>query len=130
MYGVPKYIEIDPTLFVSITYVLIFGIMFADLGQGLCLSIAGLLMWKLKKMKIGKILFPCGISAMVFGTLFGSVFGFETLLDPLFRLAGFKEKPIEVMASQNTNFIIMGAIGLGIVLLVLAMCLNVYTSFR
>ena len=57
MYGVPKYNEIDPTLFVSLTYIIIFGIMFADLGQGFFLSIAGILMWKLKKMEIGKILF-------------------------------------------------------------------------
>ena len=130
MYGVPKYNEIDPTLFIAITYVIIFGIMFADLGQGFCLAIAGMLMWKLKKMPIGKILFPCGISSMVFGTLFGSVFGFEHLLDPMFRLFGFEEKPFEVMASQNTNLIILGAIGIGVFLLIVAMFLNVYTSFR
>ena len=85
---------------------------------------------KLKKMPIGKILFPCGISSMVFGTLFGSVFGFEHLLDPMFRLFGFEEKPFEVMASQNTNLIILGAIGIGVFLLIVAMFLNVYTSFR
>ena len=130
MYGVPKYNEIDPTLFVAITYVLIFGVMFADLGQGLCLSIAGILMWKLKGMAVGKILFPCGISSMIFGTIFGSFFGFEHTLDPMFRLFGFHEKPIEVMASQNTNTIIVSAIGVGVVLLLLAMFLNVYTSLR
>ena len=130
MYGVPKYNEIDPTLFVSLTYIIIFGIMFADLGQGFFLSIAGILMWKLKKMEIGKILFPCGISSMIFGTLFGSVFGFETLLDPMFRSVGFDEKPIEVMASKNTNTIILLAIGLGVFLLIVAMFLNVYTSLR
>lgn len=130
MYGVPKYNEIDPTFFVALTYIVIFGVMFADLGQGFCLSIVGLLMWKLKKMKIGKILFPCGISSMIFGTAFGSFFGFEHVLDPMFRLFGFEEKPIEVMASQNTNTIILGAIGIGVVLLIVAMLLNVYTSFR
>ncbi len=128
MYGVPKYNEIDPTSFVAITYIIMFGIMFADLGQGLCLSIVGILMWKLRKMPIGKILFPCGLSSMVFGTLFGSVFGFEDWLNPLFRLFGFEEKPIEVM--KNTNTIIFAAIGLGVFLLVVAMFLNVYTSFR
>lgn len=130
MYGVPKYNEIDPTLFVAITYIVLFGIMFADLGQGLILSIVGLLMYKIKKMKIGKILFPCGLSAAVFGTIFGSLFGFEHQLDPLFRMVGFEEKPIEVMASKNTNTIILGAIGIGVFLLIIAMFLNVYTSFR
>ncbi len=132
MYGVPKYNEMDPTLFVAITYILIFGVMFADLGQGLCLSIVGWLMWKLKKMKIGKILLPCGISSMVFGTLFGSFFGFEHVLDPLFELFGCPKgtKPIEVMAPENTNTIILGAIGVGVVLLIVAMFLNVYSSIK
>ena len=130
MYGVPKYNEIDPTLFIAITYVSIFGIMFADLGQGGILAIIGLLMWKLKKIPIGKILFPCGLSAMFFGTVFGSVFGFEHWLDPIYRQAGFEEKPFEVMASKNTNVIILGAIGIGVFLLIVAMFLNVYTSLR
>lgn len=130
MYGVPKYNEIDPTLFVAITYVVIFGIMFADLGQGFCLMIAGLLMWKVKKMAIGRILFPCGISAMIFGTLFGSVFGFENALDWFYKLLGFEEKPIHVMDPQYTTSIIFIAIGIGVVLLVVAMLLNVYTSIR
>lgn len=129
MYGVPKYNEIDPSLFVAITYIIIFGIMFADLGQGICLSIVGLLMWKLKKMKIGKILFPCGLSSAVFGTVFGSVFGFEEMLNPVYKaLFGLDEKPIEVMHSTNT--IILAAIGIGVVLLMIAMMLNVYTSLR
>ena len=45
-------------------------------------------------------------------------------------MVGFKEKPIEVMAPQNTNIIIMGAIGIGVFLLLIAMLLNVYTSIR
>lgn len=131
MYGVPKYNEIDPSLFVAITYIIIFGIMFADVGQGICLSIVGLLMYKLKKMKIGKILFPCGISSAIFGLFFGSVFGFEHLLDPMYKaLFGLEEKPIEVMATENTNLIILSAIGIGVFLLIIAMLLNVYTSFR
>ena len=128
MYGVPKYNEIDPTLFVAITYIIIFGIMFADLGQGLCLSVVGWLMWKLKKMKIGKILLPCGISSAVMGTVLGSVFGFEHLLDPMYRALGFDGKPIEVM--ENTNTIILAAIVIGVVLLMIAMMLNVYSSFK
>lgn len=131
MYGVPKYNEIDPSLFIALTYIIIFGIMFADIGQGICLSIVGLLMYKLKKMKIGKILFPCGISSAFFGLVFGSVFGFEHLLDPMYKaLFGLEEKPFEVMASENTNTIIFAAIGIGVFLLIIAMLLNVYTSIR
>ena len=39
MYGLPAYNEIDPTIFVSITYAFIFGWMFGDVGQDCaCLS--------------------------------------------------------------------------------------------
>ena len=130
MYGMPRYNEIDPTTFIAITYIIIFGIMFADLGQGFVLMIAGWLMWKLKKMKIGKILAPCGLSSMVFGTLFGSFFGFEHVLDPMYRSMGYREKPFEVMASENTNTIIFAAIGIGVFLLVIAMLINVYSSIK
>ena len=130
MYGVPKYNELDPTLFIAFTYVVIFGIMFADLGQGLLLSLVGILMWKIKKMKVGKILFPCGLSAAVFGTIFGSVFGFEHLLDPMFHAMGFEEKPMQVMNPENTNSVILTAISIGVVLLIVAMFLNVVSSIR
>lgn len=130
MYGVPKYNEIDPTFFVAVTYIVIFGIMFADLGQGFCLMIAGLLMWKIKKMAIGKILMPCGISAMVFGTLFGSVFGVETALNGFYEALGTKILPLRVMEPSHTMNIIFVAIGIGVTLLIVAMFLNVYTSIR
>ena len=130
MYGVPNYNEIDPTLFIAITYTIIFGIMFADIGQGICLSVIGMLMWKLKGMKIGRILTPCGISSVVFGTIFGSLFGFEHVLDPLYFAMGFKEKPIEVMTSKSIIVILLAAVAIGVLLVITAMCLNVYSSIK
>lgn len=131
MYGVPKYNEIDPTSFIAATYVILFGIMFGDVGHGFCLAIAGLLMWYLKKMPIGKILIPCGISGMFFGGLFGSVFGFENAMDWLYvDILGMEAKPIEVMSAEMTNTIIYTAVGIGMLLLCVAMGLNIYTSFK
>lgn len=128
MYGVPRYNEIDPTAFVAITYTVLFGIMFGDLGQGLIVSLVGLWMWKKKGMPIGRILIPCGISAAVFGVIFGSVFGFEHALDGFYRLLGFHEKPIEVMDSAIS--IILFAVGIGLALIFIAMLLNIYSSLR
>lgn len=82
-------------------------------------------------MAIGKILAPCGISSAFFGLVFGSVFGFEHLLDPMYKaLFGLEEKPIEVMSSEMATKIILVAIGIGVFLLITAMVLNVYTSIR
>lgn len=130
MYGVPKFKEIDPTSFIAITYVLLFGIMFGDIGHGLCVAIAGFLMWKFKKMPIGKILIPCGLSGAVFGVLFGSIFGFEHALDGFYQMLGFEEKPIHVMDADMTNTIIYVAVGIGMVLLCIAMILNIYSKFK
>ena len=63
MYGVPKYNEMDPTLFIAITYTILFGAMFGDFGHGIVLSIAGAVMYKLKGLEVGRILIPCGISS-------------------------------------------------------------------
>ena len=128
MFGVPCYNEIDPTVFVSITFTILFGIMFGDLGQGILLSIIGYLMWKFKEMAIGKILIPCGISSAIFGLVYGSVFGFEHALDPLYHAVGLAHKPVEVMDSA-TNLIIM-AIAIGVVLIITAMILNIYSGFK
>ena len=131
MYGLPRYSEIDPTAFVAITYTLLFGVMFGDLGQGLLVALIGWLMWKLKKMPIGKILLPCGISSAFFGLVYGSVFGFEHALDPLYHtLFGLEEKPIEVMNSSWAMRIILASVVIGLVLIVLAMCLNIFSSLR
>lgn len=131
MYGLPSYDEVDPTPFVAITYVLLFGIMFGDLGQGICVSIVGWLMWKFKKMKLGKALIPCGISSAIFGTVFGSVFGFEHALDPFYRnVFGLDEKPIEVMEPNTTNLIIYSAVGIGMLLVVVAILINIYSCLR
>ncbi len=130
-YGMPSYNEIDPTPFVAITYILLFGIMFADLGQGIVVSFVGWIMWKLKNMKLGKILIPCGISSAFFGAIFGSVFGFEHVLDPLYHfLFGFEEKPIEVMSPAASGMIIYAAVGLGVLLLIVSMTLGIYSLVK
>lgn len=130
MFGVPKYGEIDPTIFVALTYTLIYGIMFADLGQGLVLSVVGWLMYKLKKMQLGRLLIPCGISGAFFGLVFGSVFGFEEMLNPLYRAVGLREKPIDVMDSKNIMTILIAAVGIGVLLLFLSIMLSIYSMLK
>ncbi len=131
MYGMPSYGEFDPTPFVAFTYILLFGIMFGDLGQGILVSIAGLVMGKCLGMAIGPILVRCGISSAIFGCVFGSVFGFEHALDPLYsKLFGWEEKPIEVMDPATTNMIIYAAVGIGIVLVAVAMLINIFVCAK
>lgn len=131
MFGLPQYDELDPTPFVAITYVLLFGIMFGDVGQGICVSIVGALMWKFKQMALGKALIPCGISSAVFGLMYGSVFGYEHVLDPMYSaLFGLSEKPIEVMEANTTIEIILAAVCIGIFLVLCAILINIICSLK
>ena len=81
-YGVPRYGEFDPALLFAFSYLLLFGAMFGDVGHGavlmgLSLFLRGKLAW-LRPVGI-----LAGASACVFGLLYGSVFGFETLIQPV-----------------------------------------------
>ena len=131
MYGLPNYCEIDPSGFIALTYTLLFGIMFADVGQGILLLFAAIYMYRVKKMPLGRLLIPCSICSTIFGMIFGSVFGFESLLNPMYKaLFGLKEKPVDVMESDTTMLLIFGAVGIGVVLLLIAMMLNIISSFK
>ena len=129
MFGLPSYNELDPTPFIAVTYTLLYGVMFADVGQGLVLALAGWLMWKLKKMRLGRILIPCGISGAIFGLLFGSVFGLEDVLDPLYRMIGFTDgKPFQLL--NNIALILLISIAVGVVMLIFALVLGVVAGFK
>lgn len=128
MYGLPKYHDMDITFFVAIVYTFVFGAMFGDVGQGLLLAIGGYLAWKFKKLELGKILVPCGIASMIGGFVFGSVFGFEEALDPVYHMLGMAHKPVEVM--ESVNGVLVFAIFTGVFLVFCAMLMHVIISFR
>lgn len=130
MYSLPSYQDIDPTSFFAVTYTLLFGIMFGDLGQGLLLAVIGLVMAKWKKMNFGRIMARLGLSSMVFGTLYGSVFGFEELLDPVFHSIGIRFLPIKVFDNSMTNWLLVGAIAIGVALICISIGINIFVGFR
>ena len=128
MYGLPSYNGINPTGFVAVTYTLLFGIMFGDLGQGIVLAIAGALLWKFKKFALGPILTRVGISGAVFGLLYGSIFGYEELLDPVYEALGITFLPFKVM--KNVTTILIGAIVLGVLIMFISILINIVTGIK
>lgn len=130
MYGLPHYGEFDPTFFLSITYALLFGIMFGDLGQGLVLLLFGTYMYKKTKGSLWAIVQRISLSSMFFGLIFGSVFGYENLLDPMYKALGFHEKPIEVMSNAFTMPLLLSAVALGAVLILSSIIMNTVLKFK
>ncbi len=126
MYGVPNYNEIDPTPILGIVYTLLFGIMFGDVGHGLCLAAVGLLMMALKKGGfLAKLLFPLGISSTIFGFVYGSVFGFEgehALIKPLWYT------PFE--SGTNMMNTLIYAVALGVVIILICMIVNIINGIK
>lgn len=121
LYSMPKYNEIDPTPMMAITYFILFGMMFGDMGQGIIISIVGWILYARKKMDLGAIMGMVGISAALFGALYGSVFGIE-LENGIF--------PIWINPSQETVTILISAIGTGVMLIVASMCMNLINAFK
>ena len=120
MYGVPGYSEKDPTPFVALTYTLLFGIMFGDVGQGLLLSLIGYIAYKKFNMELGAVGVRLGFSSALFGIVFGSVFGNEEILVPF----------IHTMDPSSTMTLLIGAISIGAILILLTMIMNTIKNFR
>ena len=118
MYGLPSYREMDATPLLAITYILMFGMMFGDVGQGAVLAIAGFILYKWKKISLAGIVSMVGVSGTVFGFVYGSVFGNEEILPGL----------IHPMESTNTLLIL--AVAFGMIMLVIAMIANMLNAIK
>ncbi|MDD3643672.1 MAG: V-type ATPase 116kDa subunit family protein, partial [Candidatus Krumholzibacteria bacterium] len=124
-YGLPDYAFVDPTLFVAISFLIMFGAMFGDVGHGAILALVG---WLLGfrgsgrsegTMLVGRLAFYCGCSSIVFGLLYGSIFGVETLIPHLW---------MSPMGDVMRFF--KFAIFFGVVMISIGIVLNVINALR
>ena len=124
-YARPRYGEIDPTWLIAVTFPLLYGAMFGDLGQGLVLALLG---WLLSSRRVkalrsfaslGGLIMACGLVAAVFGVLYGSVFAFEDIIPPLW-----------IRPTENILTILTISIGAGLVILSIGFFLGIYNAWR
>ncbi|MGY5874916.1 MAG: V-type ATPase 116kDa subunit family protein [Candidatus Thorarchaeota archaeon] len=113
-FGTPSKHDIDPTKIMWLSFPLIFGLVFADIGQGFFILLIGLaaLRGKRRGDDWGSImgyvqsgaegLIMMGIFAIIGGFLFGSFFGAETVVEPLWPIQiidpAFPGQPYSVFA--------------------------------
>jgi V/A-type H+-transporting ATPase subunit I len=124
-YGTVPYPNVDPTLFAGLAYVLMFGMMFGDAGQGLLLLALGLLV-RARRPRRWVYLQPmwpfvvlAALSSIVFGVLYGEFFGPTGVL-PVLWLSPLEE-PVQLL---------IAAVALGAVLLAVAYVLAVVNRWR
>ncbi|MEI6970729.1 MAG: V-type ATPase 116kDa subunit family protein [bacterium] len=124
-YSLPKYRELDPALFVAVSYVLMFGMMFGDAGHGAVLAIGGLAALLAGRTAttrdMGLLLLMGGISSVGFGIIYGSYFGITAV-----KQYAIWHDPIE----GDPMGIIYCAVGMGIALISTGMILNIINHLR
>lgn len=128
MYGIPAYNEMDPTWFVAITYSIIFGAMFGDVGQGLILFLGGLILYRKKHMDLAGIISCAGIFSIFFGFMYGSLFGFEDILPAVWLKPMTAMMDVPLVGRLNAVFVI--AIAFGMFIILICMVFNIINSIR
>lgn len=121
MFGQPNYREIDPTPIAALAYVIMYGAMFGDIGQGAVLAVLGFVVTRIKKMKsmrsLAFVVMYVGLSSMLFGFLYGSIFGREDMMHAIW---------MEPM--KNIMPILLISIAFGVGMITLAIILSMINS--
>lgn len=134
MYGLPAADGIDPTPLVAITYMLLYGMMFGDVGQGLLIFLLGLVLTRFTKLGLAPIMTRIGLSSALFGVLYGSVFGREDIIPPFFhipkiyQLLGYSEAPENIF--QVSTVLLVAALAVGVILVIISMLVNIIIGIK
>jgi V/A-type H+-transporting ATPase subunit I len=114
--GTPAQDEAEPSRLLAVLAPLLFGYMFGDVGQGLVLVLAGLVLQR--RWPVLRIFIANGLAAMLFGLVFGSVFGRDDIIPPLW-----------VSPIQDPLPVLLVPLAGGIVILLLGLVLSAVESW-
>ncbi len=109
-FGMPSSSEADPSALLAIAVPLMFGYMFGDVGQGLVLAAVG--GWLRNRFAVARLLMVGGLSAIVFGFLFGSVFSLHGIV-PAFWLHPF-DAPLTLLLVPLAGGALLLTLGLAL----------------
>lgn len=127
-FGTPNYKEIDPTIFFSILYVIMYGAMFGDVGQGALMLLLGVyghfFMKKSSFSLIFNLMIWVGTSSTIFGLLYGSYFGYES------AYYDWVPAPLWISPMHNINTILLYAILFGIGVISFSYILGITNAIR
>ena len=135
MYALPTYNNVDPNPLMAPFFILFYGIMMADMGYGLLMFIAGMVISKKYRPKgMGGSLFGlmtlCGVSTFIMGVITGGFFG--DFLTQVVLLTTGKNFALPALFTplDDTLMILIGSMALGFVHIVTGMAISVIIKCR
>ena len=138
MYSLPAYNGLDPNPLMAPFFILFYGIMMADMGYGLLMMIASVVVLKKSRPRAGMhnffaLLGLCGVSTFIMGALTGGFFGdfisqLLKLINPESTFVWFW--PTLFTPLEDTMMILVGAMALGFVQILVGMAISFVKKLR
>ena len=132
MYSLPAYNGLDPNPLMAPFFILFYGIMMADMGYGLLMMIASVVVLKKSRPRAGMhnffaLLGLCGVSTFIMGAVTGGFFGdfipqLLKLINPESTFVWFW--PTLFTPLEDTMMILVGAMALGFVQILVGMAIS------
>jgi V/A-type H+-transporting ATPase subunit I len=145
MYSLPAYNGVDPNPLIAPFFILIYGLMMADMAYGMIMFIAGLLVLKKKRPTGGtrnffELLTFCGVTTFFGGLVTGGFFGnaIPTVAEAFFNtpesqlpawLQAF-DKGLLFNPLENTVAVLLGSMALGLIQLNTGLAVNFAKEWR
>ena len=135
MYSLPAYGNVDPNPLMAPFFILFYGVMMADMGYGLLMILAGLIISRKYSPKgtmghLFDLLTLCGVSTFIMGALTGGFFGdFLTQVVKL-TTGGDFALPALFTPLEDTLMILVGSMALGLVHIVTGMAVSFIRKLR
>jgi V/A-type H+-transporting ATPase subunit I len=145
MYSLPAYNGVDPNPLIAPFFILIYGLMMADMAYGLIMFIAGMIVLKKKRPTGGtrnffELLTFCGVTTFLGGLVTGGFFGnsIPTVAEAFFNTPA-DQLPAWLQAFNNgllfnplddTVYVLLGAMALGLIQLNTGLVVNFVKEWR
>ena len=136
MYSLPAYGTLDPNPLMAPFFILFYGIMMADMGYGILMMIASVVIGKKYRPKgtsgeLFSLLGLCGISTFIMGALTGGFFGdFLTQLVAIVSPGTVFALPKLFDPLDDLTMILIGSMALGVVQIITGMAISLIEKCR
>ena len=136
MYSLPAYGTLDPNPLMAPFFILFYGIMMADMGYGLLMMIASVIIGKKYRPKgtsgeLFSLLGLCGLSTFIVGAMTGGFFGdFLTQLVAIVSPGTVFTLPKLFDPLDDLTMILIGSMALGLVQIITGMAISLIEKCR